>query len=158
MSQAKLQAAKELLVAREFQAAKAVLETIRDDPVAVEWLEKIAQLMPPAPDTLPQAAERERWEYGDLFAFAETDSRGLPNGKIVTVFNRYTPDGIQQQTFEQMLAPSDDMGSYAHAVPEARVFAKTHLARLGLEGWQLGGIWREGGAEAVYVLKRLIQG
>jgi hypothetical protein len=44
MSRVKLEAAKELLDERQFQAARAILETIKDNPTARRWLSKLDTL------------------------------------------------------------------------------------------------------------------
>jgi hypothetical protein len=44
MSRVRLEAAKELLDQKKFQAARAILETIKDDPIARRWLSKLDTL------------------------------------------------------------------------------------------------------------------
>jgi hypothetical protein len=44
MSRVRLEAAKELLDQKKFEAARAILETIKDDPIARRWLSKLDTL------------------------------------------------------------------------------------------------------------------
>lgn len=46
MSKAKLVAAKELLQAKEYDTARAILETIKDNPTAARWLEELDRIAP----------------------------------------------------------------------------------------------------------------
>ncbi len=154
MTRAVLQAARDLLVAREFKAARALLTTIKDDPTAQDWLAKLAAFAPSEPEP-SRAPTRENWEFCDLYAYAEMNSRGKPTGKIILVFSAYQPEGVQTARQVRELSPIDDEGNYRDIIGEARNFAKAYLAALGREGWQLVGLLRDGQAEpGVYYLRR----
>lgn len=46
MSRAKLAAARELIQEKQYEAARAVLETVEGDPVAADWLAKLDRIAP----------------------------------------------------------------------------------------------------------------
>lgn len=60
MSDAKLQAARELIQAKNYEAARAVLVTMPNDPTAVKWLAKLDRIAPAvtAPATAPSPRRR----------------------------------------------------------------------------------------------------
>lgn len=58
MSQAKLQAAKELIDEKEYGTAKAVLETLTDNATAIKWLARLNEMSPPP--------KRPTWEYCEI--------------------------------------------------------------------------------------------
>jgi len=59
MSQAKLQAAQELILEEHYAAARILLGTIRDDPAAVNLLDQLNELTPDAHPFI-------QWEYSEL--------------------------------------------------------------------------------------------
>jgi hypothetical protein len=63
MSQAKLQAARELIVDRHFDAARAVLETMPTSATAQKWLSKLAELAPTKGNAVI-------WEYLEVYVKA----------------------------------------------------------------------------------------
>lgn len=74
MSKAKLKAARDLINELNYDAARAILRTIPDDPIAQEWLAKLDRIAPEAPPAAPAPpAEAGRT------ARAEESIRRLPD-------------------------------------------------------------------------------
>lgn len=64
MSKAKLQAAREFILGEQYEAARAILSTMKASPTAQKWLAKIDEIAPAEGEIM------QPWEYQEIFVKA----------------------------------------------------------------------------------------
>lgn len=116
MSNPKLKVAQDLLQAKEFKAARAILETMPDDPTAQKWLTQLKEVTP---------AERLQWEYCEVRQHQQGDQW------IVFTFFYGSDEVIRENCADPI---------------SAEVVTMSMVVELGRDGWEAfsveGGRWR----------------
>jgi hypothetical protein len=98
----------------------------------------------------------QQWEFCAVSSSYDTYSAGagkeLPTGKILAEVNYFTPAGDRRETYESFHEGDG-------VVMAARAFSRTIVVQLGLEGWELVSVDRDGlGEPRAYHLKRPLPG
>lgn len=124
MSDAKLQAAKELIQEKAYEAARAILKTLPDDPTAIKWLAQLDQFVPPTPEPSRQAPIEKsstQWEYCAVGSIKSVEAKmGVDVGNPLLI------------TFTRKGANIQSLKGGETSVAEM-------IARLGEEGWEMVG-------------------
>jgi hypothetical protein len=141
MSKTRLLAAKELILNKQYDAARTLLETLPDDAIAQKWLQKLDEIAPkPLPlDSLPTAdRETTRWQTAMLIA-----TRDAATGEVTVIL-----DGVAE--WERVV-----MKSTIHSLQGALVDAADML---GKRGWEVAGMDRGDDGTPFFVMKRPVRG
>lgn len=92
---AKLQAAREFIIAGQFDVARAMLATMPDSPTAQKWLANLDETAP-VRASAPASVEEtkvDRWEYIEVFVEAEerlpANLENLMDGKQLTTVDHF---------------------------------------------------------------------
>jgi hypothetical protein len=129
MSQAKLQAAKELIQENSYEAARAILKTLPDDATAIKWLAQLDHLVPPVPKTpplpeKPSVSSTTRWEYCAVGTFQHYEKKGRIEIHD-PILIRFSPEG-------------------QHEIQDLSGRGISIIAELGVDGWEMvatGGLF-----------------